>query len=372
MLISVATRYFNKMTNWLRNFETICSIKLTKDKEASTMRLGNCGAGMRSTQKKAGSDPNPTPAFSSKSLKRNYLMNSRVDVEAAFDAWAKVKDAKMRATQEELKNSLASKPIPNDDEPYMNYIPQSRSHPVISKSSRNAACNFSRDSATSNKEVEALLAARKKKLQPHMAKKRELIRREREKHNAVMTGKALPSKLMENLQKLDTNPLSLVTKRRIRQKKKSKQHSDIHNDKDSKNHRVKMKIKKFPDREQDYECDFEREVDSSQIPPPFETTTTTNTLNNQEEPAQSRIRARTFALGLKATRSTSQPINHKKSPKIGNEGMEELKQFINFESSLLALPAGHQYKHRRKVETVNSSCKAVASLRRRNELLSEV
>ena len=128
---------------WLRNFETICSVKNSNDKEALRMKINGVGPGMRPRQKPPGSDATPSPAFASESLKRNDFvmgkivsMTNREDAEAAFTAWKDKKDRLMSDTRKKMRESASERTIHYSEKPYQNYIHSNRPSTAPSKKTK--------------------------------------------------------------------------------------------------------------------------------------------------------------------------------------------------------------------------------------------
>ena len=391
------------------------------------MKINGVGPGMKPKQPAPGTDARPSPAFASESLKRNDIvmgkivsMTSTDEANAAFEAWKNKKDKLIRTQRKEMEKSESAKTLHYSEIPYSNYIGSGtssvRPSTAPSKQSEEAAQHREwlaeklrkkqkkrrEDKAKEDKfwndaaaEREKLLESRREKLKPHMERKKELLRREREKYKAVTSGRALSKTLASSLKRLQGNPLCVIpgdemielgySKGKKRGKKNRRKKMEKRDETEAKSPSAADDI----DEEDGYGDDFEDGIGDGDNDKNDENdknddgikrkggahkdnATPTPTPTPTPSPTPTRGRARTFALGLDGDPPVKRPeavLEH--DPKSPTIGIKALKERIKFANSLLELPAGQQYRHRRMVETASTSCRAVLSLRH-NQHLQEI
>ncbi|GMI32084.1 hypothetical protein TeGR_g1634, partial [Tetraparma gracilis] len=165
---------------WLRTLETIVTVQ-----NSTSMKVGSVGAPMRSTQPSTGSDANPTPAFHKDKYSAKTHDYSKEANESSFQAW---KSTKTLVRSEPV--SPPSAPQAMSSSATEELIKQRHKEYLRKKNEQKKKDAAEWDRMTA--EREALIARKTALLQPHIERKKELLRLERKKFREVTSGKALP------------------------------------------------------------------------------------------------------------------------------------------------------------------------------------
>ncbi|GMH46916.1 hypothetical protein TrRE_jg12227, partial [Triparma retinervis] len=336
-----------------------------------------------------------------KAKERKKIVDPRKEDSEAFKGWKEKKDEEMRKTRKaalaagEDKLGGASKVAPKDNASD-NAKATEEEHRAWIKSKNLALKKKSRDRKKKEadmwdamkREREELIERKRKELKPHVERRKLLFKMEHEKYKSMTSGAGLPSKLAARLKELKRNPLNgSVVMMKDNQDDEEEELNVYGEDFEQPSVEKSSTGAGYEDDFDDNDANSEYGDDFSAPPQasPQKAADTTPQLFKTvtKEATPSRIRARTFALGLNgqdnAQTNKSIEASEALGPSGGSTNMAKinksskitllaLKEKLNHSAQILSLTAGAQYRHRKTIQRANETFGTVRSLRHKLSL----